>query len=53
MPVVNRIKRYLQSPQGQRTKAKAQRMARDPRTQAKARRLLARFRGGGRGGRRY
>ncbi|WP_165966138.1 hypothetical protein [Actinomadura sp. 7K534] len=54
MPIVNKIKRYLASPQGQRTRAKAQRMARDPRTQAKARRLLSRFRGGGGGaGRRY
>ncbi|MFC6886714.1 MULTISPECIES: hypothetical protein [Actinomadura] len=44
--IVDRIKHYLRSPQGQRTRAKAQRLARDPRTQAKARSLLARLRGG-------
>ncbi|WP_165950167.1 hypothetical protein [Actinomadura sp. GC306] len=49
---MNKIRRYLQSPSGQRTRMKAQRMARDPRTQAKARRLLSRFRGGGGAGRR-
>ncbi|HLV71521.1 hypothetical protein FHX41_5772 [Actinomadura hallensis] len=51
MAVVDRIRRYFQSPQGRRTRARVERMARDPRTQAKARRLLSRFRGGGR--RRY
>ncbi|MFG2086984.1 MULTISPECIES: hypothetical protein [unclassified Spirillospora] len=45
--IVIRIKRFLRSPQGQKARARAQRMARDPRTQAKARRLLGKFRGGG------
>ncbi|MFC9971617.1 hypothetical protein ACFVH6_12055 [Spirillospora sp. NPDC127200] len=53
MPLIDKIKRFARSPQGQR----AGRIARDPRTQAKARGLLARFRGKGRGaggtGRRY
>lgn len=46
--IVDRIKRFLRSPQGQQARARAERMARDPRTQAKMRRLLGRFRGGGR-----
>ncbi|GAA1877935.1 hypothetical protein [Actinomadura bangladeshensis] len=45
--VVNKIMRYVRSPQGRRMRAKAERYARDPRTQAKVRGLLARFRGGG------
>ncbi|WP_169744478.1 hypothetical protein [Spirillospora albida] len=44
--LVDRIKRFSRSPQGQKTRARAQRYARDPRTQAKVRGLLARFRGG-------
>ncbi len=44
--VVDRIKRYLSGPQGRKMRARAEHYARDPRTQATARRLLARFRGG-------
>lgn len=50
--IVDRIRRLLRSPQGRKARAKAERLARDPRTQAKARRLLAKVRGGS-GGRRY
>ncbi|GAA2429204.1 hypothetical protein GCM10010191_48130 [Actinomadura vinacea] len=46
--MVNRLKRFLNGPQGRQARARAERMARDPRTQAKVRGLLARFRGGGR-----
>ncbi|MFB4320228.1 hypothetical protein [Actinomadura sp. 21ATH] len=49
MALVDRIKRFLASPKGQQARARAERMARDPRTQAKARGLLARFKGGGKG----
>ncbi|XRQ06777.1 hypothetical protein ACN3XK_61290 [Actinomadura welshii] len=51
--IVHRIRRFLRSPQGQKARARAERMARDPRTQAKVRRLLGRGRGGAGGGRRY
>lgn len=44
--VVNKLRRWLRSPQGQQARARAERLARDPRTQAKARRFLGRFRGG-------
>ncbi|WP_187438062.1 hypothetical protein [Actinomadura decatromicini] len=44
--VIDRIKRFMRSPQGQKARARAERLARDPRTQAKARRLLSRYRGG-------
>jgi hypothetical protein len=44
--IVDRIKRLLSSPQSQQARARAERLARDPRTQAKVRGLLARFRGG-------
>jgi hypothetical protein len=50
--VVNKIMRYARGPQGRKMRAKAERYARDPRTQAKVRGLLARLRGGG-GRRRY
>ncbi|MGK5552989.1 hypothetical protein ACSNOI_15355 [Actinomadura kijaniata] len=54
MPLADRIRRFLRSPQGQRARNRAGQIARDPRTQAKARRLLTRFRGKGGGhGRRY
>jgi hypothetical protein len=46
--IADRIRRFLRSPQGRQARARAERMARDPRTQAKIRGLLARFRGGGR-----
>lgn len=44
--IIDRIKRYLRSPQGRKVRERAERMARDPRTQAKARGLLAKVRGG-------
>lgn len=44
--LIDRIKRFMRSPQGQKARARAERLARDPRTQAKARGLLARVRGG-------
>lgn len=47
MALVDRIKRFLRSSQGQQARARAERMARDPRTQAKVRGLLAKLRGGG------
>ncbi|WP_165966553.1 hypothetical protein [Actinomadura sp. 7K507] len=47
--IVDRIKKFIQSPQGQKARARAEGMARNPRTQAKARRLLTKFRGGGGG----
>ncbi|MFB4305259.1 hypothetical protein [Actinomadura sp. GTD37] len=48
MPIVDRIMRYAKGPQGRKMRAKAERYARDPRMRAKARGLLAKFRGGGR-----
>lgn len=45
--IVHRVRRFLRSPQGRQARMRAERLARDPRTQAKARRLLSRFRGGG------
>ncbi|MFC5747333.1 hypothetical protein [Actinomadura rugatobispora] len=45
--IVSKLKRFLHSPQGRQARARAERMARDPRTQAKMRGVLARFRGGG------
>jgi hypothetical protein len=44
--LVDRLKRLLHSPQGRQARERAERLARDPRTQAKVRGLLARFRGG-------
>ena len=46
--VIDRLKRYLHGPQGQKARARAERLAHDPRTQAKIRRLLAKVRGGSR-----
>lgn len=46
--IIDRIKKFLRSPQGQKARARAERVARDPRHQAKARRLLAKVRGGSR-----
>ncbi|GAA2609161.1 hypothetical protein SMC26_31465 [Actinomadura fulvescens] len=51
--LMTKIKAWSRSPQGQRTRAKAERMARDPRNKEKARRLLTKFRGKGGKGRRY
>jgi len=44
--LVDRLKRFLHSPQGRQARARAERLARDPRTQAKVRGILARLRGG-------
>jgi hypothetical protein len=44
--LIDRIKRFMRSPQGRQARARAERLARDPRTQAKARGLLNRARGG-------
>ncbi|MEU8118491.1 hypothetical protein AB0C21_07250 [Spirillospora sp. NPDC049024] len=52
MPLMDKIMRFARSPQGRKARARAERLARDPRTQAKIRRLLSRGRGGG-GRRRY
>jgi hypothetical protein len=46
--IIDRIKKFLHSPQGRNARNRAERLARDPRTQAKARRLLAKVRGGSR-----
>jgi hypothetical protein len=48
MALVDKIKHFLRGPQGQKARARAERMARDPRTQQKVRGLMARFKGGGR-----
>ncbi|MFI0449004.1 hypothetical protein [Actinomadura sp. 6N118] len=40
-----KIKAWMRSPQGQQARARAERMARDPRNKAKARSVLAKFRG--------
>jgi len=45
--LIDRVRSYLRTPQGQRNMAKAKAMARDPRNQQKLRGLLARLRGGG------
>ncbi|MES9537030.1 MULTISPECIES: hypothetical protein [unclassified Actinomadura] len=52
MPLMDKIMRFARSPQGRKARARAERLARDPRTQAKIRGLLSRGRGGG-GRRRY
>lgn len=39
----DRVRRFINSPQGHQARTRAQRMARDPRTQAKLRGLLRRF----------
>ncbi|MEO3867359.1 hypothetical protein ABGB18_00860 [Nonomuraea sp. B12E4] len=41
---MDRVRAYLRSPQGRQNVEKAKRMARDPRTRDKARRLLNRWR---------
>ncbi|MEV7006546.1 hypothetical protein [Streptosporangium sp. NPDC051022] len=45
--LMDRIKRYLDSPQGRRNVEKAKEMARDPRNQRKLRDLVNRLRSGG------
>jgi hypothetical protein len=42
--IVQRIKAYLRSPEGQRKVRKAKDMARDPRNQQKARDFMSRWR---------
>lgn len=44
--VVDKVRRWLRSPQGRQARAHAERLARDPRTRARLRGLLNR-RGGG------
>ncbi|GAA3417268.1 hypothetical protein GCM10018952_48600 [Streptosporangium vulgare] len=44
--LIDRVRSYLRTPQGQRNMEKAKAMARDPRNQQKLRGLLDRFRGG-------
>ena len=46
--ISDRIKKFMSSPQGEKARAKAQELARDPNTQAKARGLLSKARGKGR-----
>lgn len=43
--VINRIKQFVRSPQGQRTIQQARRASADPRKRAQARRMLGKFRG--------
>ena len=43
--VMEKVRRYMQSPQGRRNVDKAKKMARDPRTQRKARSWLDRIMG--------
>ncbi len=45
MPLLDRIKKFLSSPQGRRLTEQGRRLASDPRNQQRARGLLARFRG--------
>jgi hypothetical protein len=44
MPIMDRIKNFLASPQGRRVTDQGRRMASDPRNQERARGLLARLR---------
>ena len=44
MPLINRIRSFLASPQGRRVTDQGKRYASDPRRQQQARGLLARFR---------
>lgn len=48
--IINKIKSYARSPQGQRA---IRRQTSDPRRRAQAKSLLGRLRGGRTGGRRY
>ncbi|WP_199807043.1 MULTISPECIES: hypothetical protein [unclassified Streptomyces] len=43
--ILNRIKQFARTPQGQRAIAEARRAAADPRKRAQAQRLLGRLRG--------
>ncbi|MEV5408732.1 hypothetical protein AB0K60_07835 [Thermopolyspora sp. NPDC052614] len=42
--LMDRVKRFMTSPQGRQATDQAKRMARDPENQAKARRIFERFR---------
>jgi hypothetical protein len=44
MPILNRIRAFLASPQGRRLTEQGRRAAADPRNRARARKLLARLR---------
>jgi hypothetical protein len=44
MPIIDRIRTFLASPQGRRLTDQGRRMAADPRNQQRARGLLARLR---------
>jgi hypothetical protein len=44
MPIIDRIRTFLASPQGRRLTEQGRRMAADPRNQQRARGLLARLR---------
>ncbi|GAA5087801.1 hypothetical protein HNP84_008277 [Thermocatellispora tengchongensis] len=44
MTLMDKVKRYLHTPQGRENIEKAKRMARDPKTQQKARGLFERLR---------
>ncbi|MEU7815639.1 hypothetical protein [Pseudonocardia sp. NPDC049154] len=44
MPIVERVKRFLQSPSGRRLTDQGRRMAADPRNRERARGMLTRFR---------
>ncbi|WP_202638131.1 hypothetical protein [Bailinhaonella thermotolerans] len=44
--LIDRIRRYVRSPEGRRNIEKAKRAARDPRNQARLRDLMGRLRGG-------
>jgi hypothetical protein len=42
--LMDRVKRWMSSPQGRQTTEQAKRMAKDPETRTKARRMFERFR---------
>jgi hypothetical protein len=44
VPLLNKIKNFLRSPQGQRLTERGKRMAADPRNRERARGMLARLR---------
>lgn len=44
MPIINKLRTFLASPQGRRVSEQGRRMASDPRNQQRARGLLARLR---------
>ncbi|MCE3556284.1 hypothetical protein LWC33_33185 [Pseudonocardia sp. RS11V-5] len=44
MPIVERVKRFLQSPRGRQLTDQGRRLAADPRNRERARSMLTRFR---------